>query len=1041
MDTLTTISGRLSTLLRLLLLTAALAVMAGAQSSSVDLTFNTVLEKGLTSASSTDFVLQPDNKIIVFGSFMSLNGAISSGVARINPDGTGDNTFNCTTCDFPVTSAVVQPDGKIIIAGGLQEDNGRTQPRIYRLNADGSRDTSFTSPYGPVTGISTGVILKVIALQDDGKIIVVNDAYLNGVSFQKANRLLPSGAFDSSFTNPTIGSSGHFVTSSNRAGMVWLLPDGKLLVARQPSIGLGQFAGVLDRYNPDGTVDSTFPQPTVHPNLNSPISDLSGWIRAFDTLPDGSMIIGGHFSTVNGLGRQNIAKLLPAGNVDLAFAISGIGDVSKVKVLPSGKFLVGTSVRIYRFNPDGSPDTSFNTPGDLSPTSWTLDSSGRIVVLSNLSGLSRIARLNDDGSVESQFTFASGVAASTTAAAQQPDGKIVVAGDFTRINGVLRTSMARLNPDGSLDTTFDVGSGFNGTVSQLIAQQDGKILAAGTFSTFNGISRLRLARLNSDGTLDNSFAPDLSSGTFSLNKIALQADGKILLGGTSGTINGMSRTGLARLNSNGSLDTSFNPIFGNPSIAAITVQPDGKIMVGGSFDGVNGFNRKYLARLNADGSVDGPFTAPATVFGVRQVELRSDGKYFILRNDTIIRLNNDGSMDASFVSPTFYPDLTEGAVDCILALSDGDVLAGGSFTRINNDTSAVGIARFGRYGGLDATFLPGGANGRVRTIVRQADGRVLAGGDFSMIGNAIRWGVARLNVAPRSFKTAFDFDGDSRADIAVFRPSDGNWYELRSNNNSFFAFHFGQQNDRVAAADYDGDGRTDIAVFRDSIPGAGNFAYFFTAYSADNSFGYVQFGSTGDVPVSGDWDGDGKADLAVYRDGSMAGGQSYFFYRPSGTPGVNFRAIPWGTTGDKPLFGDFDGDGKLDPAVFRPSNANWYILRSLDNQLMQKAFGLASDIPVPADFDGDGKTNIAVYRPSTGYWYTSTDPLINYGAVRFGTSGDVPVPADFDGDGKADCAVFRPSTGVWYMLRSMTGFTGVQFGLGSDKAVPNAFIR
>ena len=306
---------------------------------------------------------------------------------------------------------------------------------------------------------------------------------------------------------------------------------------------------------------------------------------------------------------------------------------------------------------------------------------------------------------------------------------------------------------------------------------------------------------------------------------------------------------------------------------------------------------------------------------------------------------------------------------------------------------------------------------------------------------AVRVRTVDIGAFELASRPTFDFDGDGKSDIAVFRPSNGNWYILPSQTNAFYGFRFGQSGDQIAPADYDGDGKTDVAVFRDTVSGAGNFAYFYILNSSNNSFLPVQFGVTGDVPMAGDWDGDGKGDLAVYRAASAAGGQSFVYYRPSSQPTVDFNAVPFGSFGDKPLLGDFDGDGRLDPAVFRPSNAAWIILRSSVNQISITVFGLSTDIPVPADYDGDGQANIAVFRPSTGYWYTSQNPQTNYGAIQFGANGDLPVPADYDGDGKADSAVFRPSNGAWYLNRTTSGFTGVQFGTDGDKPSPNAYIR
>lgn len=187
--------------------------------------------------------------------------------------------------------------------------------------------------------------------------------------------------------------------------------------------------------------------------------------------------------------------------------------------------------------------------------------------------------------------------------------------------------------------------------------------------------------------------------------------------------------------------------------------------------------------------------------------------------------------------------------------------------------------------------------------------------------------------------------------------------------------------------------------------------------------------------VIGDWDGDGKDDPAIYRNG-QSGQQSYFYYRPSSQPSTDFVTVYWGIGGDIPVRGDFDGDGKIDAAVFRPSNATWYIRQSSDSQIRYENWGLATDKFVPADYDGDGKTDLAVFR--NGVWYIRNSSNNQPQIINFGISTDIPIAADYDGDGKADVAVFRG--GVWYILRSTQGFTATTFGSASDKPVPAAFV-
>ncbi len=258
----------------------------------------------------------------------------------------------------------------------------------------------------------------------------------------------------------------------------------------------------------------------------------------------------------------------------------------------------------------------------------------------------------------------------------------------------------------------------------------------------------------------------------------------------------------------------------------------------------------------------------------------------------------------------------------------------------------------------------------------------------------------------------FDYDGDGRADLSVFRPSNGFWY-LNRVNGGFDAVQFGLSTDKLASADYDGDGKTDIAVFRGG-----------TWYLRRSQLGFLgfNFGLSEDVPQPADFDGDGKAEIAVWR---PSNGTFYVYNLATN----RFTSFQLGASSDKPVVGDYDGDGLGDYAVFRPSNDTWIIQRSTAGTT-QIQFGLATDKPIPADYDGDGKTDVAVFRPSDGNWYIRNSVSGNVQSVNWGLATDALVPADYDGDGKADVAVYRG--GIWYVRQSSSGINTSYFGSGDD---------
>jgi uncharacterized delta-60 repeat protein len=939
--------------------------------------------------------IQPDGKIVAAG--VSNTGGANFALARYNPNGSLDTSFDGdgkVSTDFwgsneQINAVAIQADGKIVAAGYILNGSPNSDQdfALIRYNADGSLDTSFDGDGKLTTSVSdshNGSRANAVAIQADGKIVAAGFAYLTVNQSSSAKfglaRYNPDGSLDTSFDG-----DGKVITDSlgisNSASAVAIQADGKIVAAGYSYDAGAHFA--LARYNTDGSLDTSFDGDGVVTTL---VTIYGGYGYAVALQTDGKMVAGGY-----------------AGNAyDEDFAL-------------------------VRYNPDGSLDTSFDA----------------------------------DGKTTIDMGYPAESAAN--AVAIQADGKIVVGGES--YNGRDRDfTLVRYNRDGSLDTSFDgdgklttdILGGINGDhVNALAIQPDGKIVAAGY--SYSGNVDFSFVRYNANGSLDGSFGgygivtTSISDTTYDyIYAVAIQTDGKIVAAGYSynGSNNDIS---LIRLNPDGSLDNSFDgdgkvtTQISNSYEAAygMAIQTDGKIIVAGNASTDPGSDFA-LVRYNPDGSLDTSFDGDGKVTtdvtgvneGANSVVIQTDGKIVAggsTSNDFgLVRYNTDGSLDTSFDGDgkVFTHVLGTDRLSAIEIQANGKIVAGG-FTYPGGNNNEGAVVRYNSDGSLDNSF---GTGGKRTFDMLGGSNDFIYGMTLDSIGRAVLVGetnhnitVVRIRGDLAQYAAPFDFDGDGKTDISIFRPAVGEWWYLKSSNGGNAAFGFGNSADKLVPGDYTGDGKTDIAIFR---PSTGEW---FILRSENVSYYSFPFGASGDVPVPSDFDGDGKTDAGVFRPST----QTWYISQSSG----GTRIEQFGASGDVPAVGDYDGDGKTDIGIYRVSLGEWWIKRSSDNVAFAFHFGTASDKPVQGDYTGDGKTDAAFWRASTGEWFILRSEFLSYYSVPFGASGDVPVPGDYDGDGKFDTAVFRPASSTWYVNRTTAGLLIANFGANGDVPVPSAFVR
>lgn len=747
-----------------LLLTTTL--VQAQQPGSLDLSFNPTdqglgLGDGAYGGPVEEVVRQPDGKVLLCGWFSKYNGVLTNKVARLNVDGTLDDTFSSWPgASGTVNAIALQPDGKVLIGGIFTTYNGIPRRSIARLNENGSLDTTFDPGTGLSTGTSGSPDVEAISLQPDGRIVIAGyfESY-NGVARNNIARLNTDGSIDMSF-DPGTGPTG-------RVFAVHVSASGKMQVGGEFTSFNGSAHGSLVRLNMNGSIDPSF-------NTGS---GFQGQVACIVERSDGTLYIGGRFSTYNNIPRKCTALLLADGSLDPTYD-SSIGpdpsgnlyNVRSIAEQADGKLLVGghfttfngaPQAHIMRLSETGALDPTYQIGigPDRPVFGIRLLPDGKALVCGEFSAYDDrsafgLTVLNSDGSLDTSFN--PGMGFNNDVVVQillQADQRIIVRGSFQGYNGVTRRGIARLLPGGELDSTFDPGlAASGGTLNGMALQPDGKVVVGGAFTQFNGVPRNRIARLNTDGSVDAGFDPGsgLDNWVFA---VAVQPDGKVLVGGNFTTANGVARNRIARFNTNGSLDNSFDPGSGaDLAVRSFTVIDDGRILITGQFTTIDGVPRNRIARLLSDGSLDTTFDPGTGADGVvqRSIALPNgkaliQGGFFNYDGEPrqgLARINEDGSHDlgfnAGYSTSTSPQDLA--------VRSDGRILVVGAVTMAIDGTPRRGVARLFPNGELDLSFDPGeGSDNSIVTLALLSDERILVGGFFVQYGATGRNRIARIH--------------------------------------------------------------------------------------------------------------------------------------------------------------------------------------------------------------------------------------------------------------------------------------------------------